>query len=358
MQLTTTQSEKIANATFLVIGGAGFIGSHLAEFLLNAGARKVRVLDNLSTGHFRNVAPFANHPGFEFTIGDTRDVDTCKAACKGVDYVFHQAAIGFVPGSAKGTVSANNIDVSGFLNILVAAEAAGVKRFIYASGFPAYGTNNEVHKTEKRVAAFADNKFIDELYAGICSKVYGMETIGLRYLNVYGPRQNPQSEYAAVIPKLVMQLISHEPPVINEAARYFRDFIYIEDVVQANVLAALTTDSRAVNQVYNIAFEERTSLHQLTRYLKEFLSVFDESIADDVEKNIADIENVYDPVPANNGDSVAVVEKAKELLGFQPRYSLRNGLLKSTSWYWVYLPQFELETKEKILHSFPATTLS
>jgi UDP-N-acetylglucosamine 4-epimerase len=338
MQLSTPQFEKISNSSFLVTGGAGFIGSHIAEFLLNAGARKVRVLDNLSTGHFRNVAPFANHPAFEFMKGDIRDVDTCKAVCQGMDYVFHQAALGSDPESIKDAVTTNDVNVSGFLNMLVVAQAAGVKRFVYASGFPVYGNNNELHTTEEKVATYTDNKFINELHVGVFSKVYRMETIGLRYFNVFGQRQDPQSAYAAVIPKFVMQLINHESPVIKGTEEYSHDFNYIENVVQANIVAVLTTDPRALNQVYNIAFEERTSLHQLATYLKEFLSVFD--------KRIADVEIMFDPVPANNADSIAMVEEAKELLGYQPHYSLRNGLLKSVSWYWAYLPQFDLEAQE------------
>lgn len=342
MQLTFTQFETIANSAFLVTGGAGFIGSHIAEFLLNAGARKVRTLDNLSTGHFRNVAPFANHPAFEFMKGDIRDVDICKAACKGIDYVFHQATLESDSWPLEDSITINNVNVSGFLNTLVAAWDAGVKRFVYASGFPVYGDNNQMHKTEKRVSVYAVNKWINELYAEVFSKVYGMETIGLRYFNAYGQRQNPQSEYAAIIPKLVMQLIRHESPVINETGEYSRNFIYVEDVVQANILAVLTTDAQTVNQVYDIAVEERISLHQLAGCVKEFLSGFD--------KGIAGVEIIDGFAPKDHDipmqHASAIGKRAQQLLGFQPRFSLRNGLLKSISWYWAYLPQFELEARK------------
>jgi UDP-N-acetylglucosamine/UDP-N-acetylgalactosamine 4-epimerase len=339
MQLTTTQSQKIAGSAFLVTGGAGFIGSHIAECLLNAGARKVRVLDNLATGHFRNVAPFANHPGFEFTIGDIRNVEACKVACEGMDYVLHQAALEPASGAVEDPQIINEVNVSGFLNMLLAAQAAGVKRFVYA-----------MHNTETNGSPDADNKFINELYAGVFSKSNSMETIGLRYYNVFGQRQDPRSGYAAIIPKLVTQLIRLESPRMNEPGEYVRDLIYVEDVVQANILAVLSTDPQAVNQVYDIAGEERISLHQLAACLKELLSAFD--------KNIAEVEIIYDGVPENNIAPGAVAEKARELLGFQPHYSLRNGLLKSISWYWAYLPQFELEAREKILHNIPSTTLT
>jgi UDP-N-acetylglucosamine/UDP-N-acetylgalactosamine 4-epimerase len=341
MLLTTVQFEKIASSAFLVTGGAGFIGSHIAEYLLNAGARRVRVLDNLSTGHFRNIAPFANHPRFEFIKGDICDIETCKAACRGMDYVLHQAAASSVPGSVKETAATNSVNVSGFLNMLVIAQAAGVRRFVYASGAPIYGDATQVQREEKGATHYPVNKYINELYADVFANLYGMETIGLRYFNVFGQRQDPQSEYAAVIPKLMMQLIRHQSPVLNEMDAYARDFIYIEDVVQANMLAVLTTDPKAVNQVYNITNEEITTLHQLALCLKEFLGLFDESIA-----RIEIVDGAAANDPDKKQQQTQTIARTYELLGFQPRYSLRNGLLKSTSWYWAYLPQYELETRK------------
>jgi UDP-N-acetylglucosamine/UDP-N-acetylgalactosamine 4-epimerase len=333
MKLTTKQIEEIASSAFLVTGGAGFIGSHIAEYLLNAGARKVRVLDNLSTGHFRNIAPFANHPRFEFIKGDICDIETCKAACRGMDYVLHQAAASAVPGSVEETGATNSVNVSGFLNMLVIAQAAGVRRFVYASGAPIYGDASQ--------KAYSVNKYINELYADVFANLYGMETIGLRYFNVFGQRQDPHSEYAAVIPKIMMQLIRHESPGLNEMEAYARDFIYIEDVVQANMLAVLTTDPKAVNQVYNITNEEIISLHQLAMCLKEFLGLFDESIA-----RVEIVDGVAADDPGKKQQQAQTIARTYELLGFLPSHSLRNGLLKSTSWYWAYLPQFELETRK------------
>jgi UDP-N-acetylglucosamine 4-epimerase len=306
MKLTTKQTDEISASTFLVTGGAGFIGSHTAECLLNAGARKVRILDNLSTGRFRNMAPFANHPRFEFLNGDIGNVDTCLAASNGMDYVLHFAA----SEPINDTATASDASTTGFLNMLAVAQTAGVKRFVYAAG--------------------AEN--INELYADQFAKLYGMETIGLRYANVFGPRQDPQSRYAAVIPEFVMRLMRHEPLVINGVGEYTHAFNYIENVVDANLLAVLTSDPEAINQVYDITFKERNSLYQLAFYLKEFLSVFDE--------NIAGVEIVHEPVLAHKEEAIANTEKAKELLGYECRYTLRTGLLLSASWYWAYLPQF------------------
>jgi UDP-N-acetylglucosamine 4-epimerase len=329
MKLTATQYEKIAASTFLVTGGAGFIGSHITEFLLNAGARKVRVLDNMATGHFRNMAPFANHPHFEFAEGDTRNVDTCRVACKGIDYVIQEATLGAITIPMKDTIAPESVDASGFLNILVAAYEAKVKRFVYASGSCINENNNEPPAMQN----------IDEHYAALFTKLYGMETIGLRYFNVFGQRQDPQSEYAADIPKFVMQFMRHEPPVINGTCAYAHDFTYVENVVQANILALLTADPKAVNQVYNIGVEERTSLDQLAMYLKEFLSAFDLSITN---VPIAQKHTLNDT--AHQG---AFIDKARKLLGYNPGCSLRNGLLKSVSWYWAYLPLYNEEIKEK-----------
>jgi UDP-N-acetylglucosamine/UDP-N-acetylgalactosamine 4-epimerase len=340
MQLTPNQTEKIATSSFLVTGGAGFIGSHIAEFLLTAGAQKVRVLDNMSSGHFRNMAPFVNHRRFEYINGDIRDIATCNAACKGIDYVLHNAASGSVPDSIKDPVTTNNINATGFLNMLVAAKEAHVKRFIYASSASIFSDNHQVPPKEglpeNPASPYAVSKYINELYADVFARLHGMETIGLRYSNVFGPRHNPKSEYAAVIPKFVMQLIKHESPVIEVDDEYSHDFIYIENVVQANMLAICTTEPKAVNQVYNITFEERTSLNQLAKYLRELLCSFDESIAG------IKISNAF--TQKNNSHPPAYIQKSKKLLGYHPAYSLRTGLLKSAGWYWAYLPRLAEET--------------
>lgn len=326
MQLTTRQIEKISAASYLVAGGAGFIGSHIAELLLDAGARKVRVLDNLSTGHFRNVAPFANHTHFEYIKGDIRDLETCKAACKGIDYVFHLATLGSGSSSDKYIVAANHVYTSGFLNMLLMAHEAKVKRFVYASGSPISGENQRITD-------------INELYADQFARLSGMETIGLRYCHVFGQRHDAQSVYATAIPTFVMQLIRHRSPVINGTGEYCCcNYTYIKNVVQANMLAVLTTDPKAVNEVYNIAFEERTSLNRLAVNLKEFLSAFD--------KSIADVEIIYEAASEDIPHVGSLINKAKDLLGYMPRYSLRDGLLQSAGWYWAYLPQFEIRNDE------------
>jgi len=334
MKLTTKQREVISASTFLVTGGAGFIGSHIAEFLLEAGACKVRVLDNLSTGHFRNMAPFANHPAFEFTKGDICDVSACKAACQGMDYVFHLAASSVDATSEKDPVITNSINTSGFLNLLIVGQAAKVKRFVYASRSSVYA-DCDLPETEK----ITD---INELYAYQFSRLYGIETIGLRYCHVFGKRHHPQSVYAAAIPAFVMQLRRHQSPVIDGTRDYACCFTYIENVVQANMLAVLTTDAQALNQVYNISYDEKISLHQLARCLKEYLSVFDESIAG--------VTLVNEQVEEEVVQTASFTEKAKQLLGYQPHYSLRDGLLQTAGWYWAYLPQYEEEAKEKKLH--------
>jgi len=317
MQLPTNQSEKIAGSSFLITGGAGFIGSHIAECLLTAGARKVMVLDNFSTGRFRNLAPFANHRRFAYINGDIRNVHTCKKACEGIDYVFHYAAS--LPPTED---SIHDDTTSGFLNMLGVAHDAKVKRFVYASDFFCNGS-----------------KDINELYAAQFADLYGMEIIGLRYSNVFGQRHDPRSGYATVIPDYIMQLMRHQSPVINGAGMYAHDFNYIENVVQANLLAVLCDNAAAVNQVYDITFDERYSLPQLAMCLKELLSAFDE--------RIAAVKLVHEPGPEQNALPETFAEKAKELLGYQPRYSLRQGLLQSISWYYNYLPVFLEEAVEK-----------
>lgn len=325
MQMTPHQTGRITTSSFLVTGGAGFIGSHIAEFLLTSGARKVRVLDNMETGHFRNMAPFVNHPRFEYINGDIRDITTCNEACKGIDYVLHQAASGSASDSITDPITTNNIRATGFMNMLVAAHDAQVKRFIYASGASVFTDGDH-----------GASKNINELYAEVFARQHKLETIGLRYSNVFGQRHDPKSEYAAVIPKFVMQLIKHESPVIEVDDEYSHDFIYIENVVQANMLAICTTEPKAVNQVFNIAFEERTSLNQLAKYLRELLSSFDESIAQ------VKISNAF--TQKHHTHTAGYLQRSKKLLGYQPEYSLRTGLLKSAGWYWAYLPRFAEET--------------
>jgi len=321
------------NFNILVTGGAGFIGSNLCEALLNQG-HKVVCLDNFSTGHRKNIDKFLLNDNFSLIEGDIRDLETCRKAVDGIDYVLHEAALGSVPRSINDPITSNEVNVSGFLNMLVAARDAGVKRFIYAASSSTYGDSASLPKVEdvigKPLSPYAITKYVNELYADVFSKTYGMECIGLRYFNVFGRRQDPHGAYAAVIPLFVKKLMQHESPVINGDGEYSRDFTYVDNVIQMNLLAISTTNPEAVNTVYNTAYGERNTLIQLTGYLKEFLSEFDPEI------NSIEIKHG----PNRIGDiphSLASIDKAKELLGYHPLYSLRDGLKEAVKWYWENL---------------------
>lgn len=327
-------SKEIGQINFLVTGGAGFIGSNLVEYLLSCEAAKVRVLDNLSTGFWENISEFENNPAFEFIKGDIRIEEDCKKAVEGMDIVFHQAALGSVPRSIMDPITTNAVNISGFLNMLVASRDAKIKRFVYAASSSTYGDSKEMPKVEDKIgkplSPYAVTKFVNELYADVFSRTYGLECIGLRYFNVFGRKQNPLGEYAAVIPKFVMQLIKHEAPVINGDGEYSRDFTYIENVLQANILSALTDKKEALNTVYNVAFGERNTLNQLFHCLKEYLSEFDPVIAS--------VNVIYGP--QRIGDiphSLASINKARTLLDYQPEFNLRQGLKNAISWYWENL---------------------
>src|SRR6478609_98225 len=286
---TVTQELAASPRKWLVTGCAGFIGSNLLETLLKLG-QTVTGLDNFATGHQRNldevqasVSP-EQWSRFTFIEGDIRDLDACRRAAEGVDYVLHQAALGSVPRSLNDPITTNEVNISGFLNMLVAARDAGVKRFIYAASSSTYGDSESLPKVEdvigKPLSPYAITKYVNELYAGIFSKTYGLETIGLRYFNVFGRKQDPNGAYAAVIPKFVMQFMQHENPKINGDGNYSRDFTYIDNVIQMNELAMLTQNPEAVNTVYNTAFGDRTTLNEMLKYLKENLSTFDAKIED------------------------------------------------------------------------------
>lgn len=314
----------------LITGGAGFIGSNLCEYFLNLN-HQIVCLDNFSTGHHHNLKDFVNHPNFKLIEGDIRNIEDCVLAVEGVDYVLHQAALGSVPRSINDPITTNDVNVSGFLNMLVASRDAKVKRFVYAASSSTYGDSKGLPKVEdvigKPLSPYAITKYVNELYAEIFSKTYGLETIGLRYFNVFGRKQDPNGAYAAVIPKFVMQFMHYESPVINGDGNYSRDFTYIDNVIQMNELAMTCQNPEAVNTVYNTAYGDRNTLNDLVGYLKKYLAEFDSKIAD-VEV-IYGVNRVGD-IP----HSLASIDKAKEILGYNPKYSLQQGLKEAVSWYW------------------------
>ncbi|MDH8700972.1 UDP-N-acetylglucosamine 4-epimerase [Dysgonomonadaceae bacterium PH5-43] len=323
----------IKNKVVLVTGGAGFIGSNLCEFLLESG-NKVVCLDNFSTGKSENITTILGNPNFKLIIGDIRNIDDCHKACMGVDYVLHEAALGSVPRSIKDPITSNEVNVSGFLNMLVAARDAKVKRFVYAASSSTYGDSESLPKVEdvigKPLSPYAITKYVNELYADVFSKTYNIECIGLRYFNVFGKRQDPNGAYAAVIPLFIKKLIMHESPVVNGDGEFSRDFTYIKNVIQMNMLALSTNNPQAINTVYNTAFGERTTLNQLINYLKLYLSKYD--------TEINNIETLYGP--NRLGDiphSLACIDKAKTLLGYNPQYSLKAGLEEAIEWYYKEL---------------------
>ena len=318
--------------TVLVTGGAGFIGSNLCEHLL-AHDYHVVCLDNFATGKIENLLPLLNQypQTFRLIVGDVRNMSDCQKAVEGIDYVLHEAALGSVPRSIKDPITTNEVNIGGFLNMLVAARDAGVRRFMYAASSSTYGDSKSLPKVEdaigKPLSPYAITKYVDELYADVFARTYGMECIGLRYFNVFGRRQDPFGAYAAVIPLFVKKMMAHESPVINGDGEYSRDFTYIDNVIQMNMLAMTTTNSEAVNQVYNTACGERTTLNQRVDYLKEFLSEYDPEIA-----NIGIFHG-----PNRLGDiphSLACIDKAKNLLGYNPKFTIRNGLKEAVRWYW------------------------
>ena len=333
MDMEKLMDIKLNNSAILVTGGAGFIGSNLCEELLKHDC-KVVCLDNFSTGKIENILHLFDNKNFKLIVGDIRRMEDCQKATKGVDYVLHEAALGSVPRSIADPITSNDVNVSGFLNMLVAAREANVKRFIYAASSSTYGDSKSLPKVEyvigKPLSPYAITKYVNELYADVFSRTYGMECIGLRYFNVFGRRQDPNGAYAAVIPLFVKKLIDHESPVINGDGEYSRDFTYIKNVVQMNLLALSVSDKSALNTVYNTAYGERTTLNQLVGYLKEYLSQYD--------SQIANIEVIYgDNRSGDIPHSLASIEKAESLLGYHPQYSMKQGLKEAVQWYWENL---------------------
>ncbi|WP_289055499.1 SDR family oxidoreductase [Carboxylicivirga marina] len=325
--------RQLKNKKVLVTGGAGFIGSNLCEKLLTQN-NQVVCLDNFATGKRTNVEPFLSDKAFKLIEGDIRNMDDCIQAIKGVDVVLHQAALGSVPRSIADPITSNEVNVSGYINILIAARDNDVKRIVYAASSSTYGDSTNLPKVEdiigKPLSPYAITKYVNELYADVFAKLYDMQIIGLRYFNVFGRRQDPDGAYAAVIPKFVKALMSKESPLINGDGHYSRDFTYIDNVVQANELAAVVESSEAVNTVYNVAYGERTTLNELVAYLQEYLSEYD--------NDISKVEIKYGP--EREGDiphSLASVDKANRLLAYQPQYDIKKGLKEAIGWYWENL---------------------
>jgi len=321
--------EILISSKVLVTGGAGFIGSNIIEKLLKQD-NFVVCLDNLATGKMSNIEAFTNNKNFRFINGDIRDIKTCEKACKGIDIVLHQAALGSVPRSIKDPVTTNQVNIDGFINMLIAARDNKVKRFVYASSSSVYGDSKELPKHENKIgnplSPYAVTKSVNELYAKVFGNLYGMETIGLRYFNVFGKNQDPDGAYAAVFPKFISTLIKHKAPVIFGDGTQSRDFTYIANVVQANELAATTSNPDAINTVFNIAYGKSISLNEITSELIKVLSDFD--------SKINEINPVYGPLRQGDiKDSLASIDKAKRLLGYMPAYNVHDGLKLAVKWY-------------------------
>lgn len=322
--------KHIRNSRVLVTGGAGFIGSNICEDLLKQG-NQVVCLDNFSTGRRQNIESFLNHPGFTLIEGDIRQPADCARAVKDADLVLQQAALGSVPRSINDPFTTNEVNISGFLNMLIAARDAKVRRFVYAASSSTYGDSASLPKVEeiigKPLSPYAVTKYVNELYAHVFGLNYGMDLVGLRYFNVYGRRQDPNGAYAAVIPKFTMQLMAHESPVINGDGKNSRDFTYVDNVILMNHLAATTDNPVAKGQVFNTAVGERADLRTMVELLKKYLSEYDPAIAE--------VEVKYGP--ERKGDiphSLASVEKAKKILGYEPTHNFQKGLKETVSWYW------------------------
>ncbi|VAW26464.1 UDP-glucose 4-epimerase [hydrothermal vent metagenome] len=323
-------NREIENSTVLVTGGAGFIGSNLIDNLLNQN-NKVVCLDNFSTGKKENIAHQLNNSKFTLIEGDIRHVEDCQKACNKVDYVLHQAALGSVPRSIKDPITTNEVNITGFLNMLIAARDNKVKRVVYAASSSTYGDHPELPKVEDKIgkplSPYAVTKYVNELYADVFYKTYGLETIGLRYFNVFGRRQDPNGAYAAVIPKFIDQLINLKSPTINGDGKTSRDFTYIDNVIQINQLAALTSSPKAINKVFNVAVGGRVSLIEMFEELKKNLGIY--------KNEIAHVNLIFGPERAGDvKHSQADISLATNLLGYNPKFDFESGISKYVDWYW------------------------
>jgi UDP-N-acetylglucosamine 4-epimerase len=316
--------KDLSHLSFLVTGGAGFIGSNIVEYLMKHNAKRIVVLDDLSTGFEENLEPFMGASNFEFIKGDITQLEDCKRAVQGIDYVTHQAALGSVPRSVENPIATHQVNASGFLNMLVAARDAGVKKFVYASSSSVYGDSKELPKVEEKIgkplSPYAVTKYLNELYADVFGKTYGMKIIGLRYFNIFGPRQNPKGAYAAAIPLFMDALIHNTSPFINGDGNQSRDFTFVENAVQANVKAMLTENEAAVGHTYNIACGDRVTVNDLFNVLKT--------------ETGASIEAVHRAERAGDiRDSLANISKAQNLLDYQPAFMFDQGLKITLDWF-------------------------
>ncbi len=323
MYNTAFHSKNLSKYTFLITGGAGFIGSNLVQYLLKYGAGKVRILDDLSTGFHHNIVPFLTYKNFEFIPGDIRDIGTCQAACRDIDFVSHQAALGSVPRSVNDPITTNSVNINGFLNMLVAARDNKIKRFVYAASSSTYGDSQELPKVEERIgkplSPYAVTKLVNEIYADVFARTYQIPSIGLRYFNVFGPGQSPKGAYAAVIPLFIEAILNGKPPAINGDGEQTRDFTFVENAVQANIKAIFASEE-AVNQVYNIAVGESTSLNKLFSLLQANANaainpIYRENRAGDIRNSLADIS------------------KANKALRYSPTIKIEEGLKITLEWF-------------------------
>ena len=322
--------KELDGLKILVTGGAGFIGSNLCEFLLKNNSY-VTCLDNFSTGYKKNIIDLIGHKNFKLIEGDIRCLKTCQLACKNIDYVLHQAALGSVPRSIKDPLTTNEVNVGGFLNMLISSRDNNIKRFIYAASSSTYGDLDTLPKFEDKIGVplspYAITKYVNELYAKNFNLIYSLDTIGLRYFNVFGRKQDPDGAYAAVIPKFIKKLMNNEAPTINGDGSFSRDFTYIDNVIQMNVLCILTNNRKALNQVFNTAYGERTDLNRLISLIKHYLKEYDSRISN-INVKYGDFREGDIP------HSLASIKKAKKLLGYEPYHDLSKGLKECINWYY------------------------
>ena len=316
--------QDLSNSRFLVTGGAGFIGGHIAEYLLKSGAKKVRVLDNLVNGFESNLSILKQYPAFEFIEGDIRNTETCLQACEGIDFISHQAALGSVPRSMKEPVYFSEVNISGTVNIFKAAVDKGVKQVVYASSSSVYGDEQTLPKQEDKIgnalSPYAVTKSTNELYAKVFSEAYGLKIMGFRYFNIFGPRQDPDGPYAAVIPLFVKGIINKTPVYINGDGEQTRDFTFVENAVQINIKGMLTDNAVAFGKTYNVAIGERFTVNQLYKICQKLLK--------------SDFASTYrEPRVGDIRDSLADISLAKDLLGYQPTKKFEDGLIETIEYF-------------------------